>query len=207
MRINFNQQSFGRAWEIHKRLMNTTSPVVDCGVHYLDVLLQIADARPVQIRGMGARLTDAIAEDQVNFGHLQVLFEDGSIGWYEAGWGPMISETAFFVKDVMSPKGSVSILMDEGAKSADLDTHTRTSVIPLHRAQLDAKGCFVEPDATISMLGEPGLQQLCDLEQAFVLRAIKEDLDLTRHWSDPVRSLEILLAAHRSMRERRAVDF
>ena len=33
MRMNLNQQSSGPAWEIHKRLMETTSPVVDCGVH------------------------------------------------------------------------------------------------------------------------------------------------------------------------------
>jgi len=206
MRMNLNQQSSGGAWEIHKRLMDTTSPVVDCGVHYIDVMLQITDARPVQVRGMGVRLSDEIAVDQVNFGHLQVLFEDGSIGWYEAGWGPMISETAFFVKDVISPKGSVSIIMEEGAKSADIDTHTKTATIRLHEAKLDSKGRFVEPDMMISMQGEPGLQDLCDLEQAFVLRAIKEDLDLTRHLSDAVRSLEVVLAADRSMRERRAVN-
>ena len=37
-------------------------------------------------------------------------FDDGSVGWYEAGWGPMMSEVAFFVKDVVGPKGAVSIV-------------------------------------------------------------------------------------------------
>src|SRR5690606_10567664 len=32
-RMNLNQQSSGPAWETHKRLMETTSPIVDCGVH------------------------------------------------------------------------------------------------------------------------------------------------------------------------------
>jgi predicted dehydrogenase len=206
MRMNLNQQSSGSAWEIHKRLMQSTSPVVDCGVHYLDVMCQITDARPVQVRGMGLRLSDEIAASQVNFGHLQVLFEDGSIGWYEAGWGPMISETAFFVKDVMSPKGCVSIIMEEGAKSADVDTHTKTSAIRVHRAALDEQGVFKEPDTLISMADEPGHQDLCEREQAFVLRAITEDLDLGRHMDDAVKSLEVVLAADRSMRERRAID-
>ena len=206
MRMNLNQQSSGSAWEIHKRLMLTTSPIVDCGVHYLDVMCQITDAPPVQVRGMGVRLSDEIAPDQVNFGHLQVLFADGSIGWYEAGWGPMISETAFFVKDVMSPKGSVSIVMNEGAKSADVDTHTKTSTIRVHPAALGADGRFLRPDSLISTSEEPGHQQLCDREQAFLLRAIREDLDLTRHGEDAVRSLEVALAADRSMRERRAID-
>ena len=206
MRMNLNQQSSGDAWEIHKRLMESTSPVVDCGVHYLDVMLQITDARPVQVRGMGVRLSEEIAADQVNFGHLQVLFEDGSIGWYEAGWGPMISETAFFVKDVMSPRGSVSIVMDEGAKSADIDTHTKTATIRLHHAALGPNGRFVKADELISMQGEPGHQALCDREQAFVLDAITHNRDLTRHMSDAIRSLEIALAADQSMRERRAID-
>jgi predicted dehydrogenase len=206
MRMNLNQQSSGDAWEIHKRLMESTSPVVDCGVHYLDVMLQITDARPVQVRGMGVRLSDEIAPDQVNFGHLQVIFEDGSIGWYEAGWGPMISETAFFVKDVMSPRGSVSIVMDEGAKSADIDTHTKTATIRLHHAALGPNGRFTKADDLISMQGEPGHQALCDREQAFVLDAITQDRDLTRHMNDGIRSLEIALAADQSMRERRAID-
>src|SRR6202011_5583886 len=130
MRMNLNQQSAGAAWEIHKRLMESTSPVVDCGVHYVDVMLQITDSPPAQVRGMGVRLSSEIADTQVNYGHLQIIFADGSVGWYEAGWGPMISETAFFVKDVMGPRGSASIVMHEGAASADVDTHTRTARRP-----------------------------------------------------------------------------
>ncbi|MBB3937202.1 Gfo/Idh/MocA family protein [Aureimonas phyllosphaerae] len=204
-RMNLNQQSAGQAWEIHKRLMRTTSPVVDCGVHYLDVMLQITDAAPVEVRGMGLRLSDEIAETQVNYGHLQVLFADGSLGWYEAGWGPMISETAFFVKDVMSPRGSVSIVMDEGAKSADIDTHTKTARLRIHHAGLGADGLFERQDEMVSMAGEPGHQALCDAEQRFVLDAIHEDRDLTRHMDDAVRSLAVVLAADRSMREGKAV--
>ena len=43
-RLNLNQQSSGPTWEVHKALMATTSPIVDCGVHYVDVMLQITDA-------------------------------------------------------------------------------------------------------------------------------------------------------------------
>ncbi len=206
MRMNLNQQSSGPAWAVHKKLMQSTSPVVDCGVHYLDVMLQITDSRPVQVRGMGVRLSPEIAKTQVNYGHLQVLFEDGSVGWYEAGWGPMISETAFFVKDVMGPRGAVSIVMDEGAASADVDTHTKTARIRLHGAATGPDGAFLAPDELLSMADEPGHQALCEREQAFVLDAILHDRDLSRHMQDAVRSLDVVLAADRSMRERRAID-
>jgi predicted dehydrogenase len=204
-RMNLNQQSSGHTWETHKQLMQTTSPIVDCGVHYLDVMLQITDARPVEVRGMGVRLTQEVAPSMYNYGHLQVLFDDGSVGWYEAGWGPMISETAFFVKDVISPNGCVSIVMKEGIKSDDIDTHTKTSTIRLHSAATGPDGKFAKPDEMLSMAGEPGHQELCDLEQAFLLKVIREDIDLTRHMDDAVKSLAVCLAADESVRSGAAI--
>lgn len=191
-RLNLNQQSSGPTWEVHKTLMQSTSPIVDCGVHYVDVMCQITDAKPVEVRGMGLRLSDEIAPDMYNYGHFQVIFEDGSLGWYEAGWGPMMSDTAFFVKDVVSPKGAVSIRMPDTAKSDDHDTHTKTAVIRVHRNG--------QPDQDLSMADEPGHQDLCDREQAFMARAITEDTDLSRHMQDAVQSLAICLAADQSVR-------
>lgn len=191
-RLNLNQQSSGPTWEVHKALMQTTSPIVDCGVHYVDVMCQITDARAVEVRGMGLRLSAEIAPDMYNYGHFQVIFADGSLGWYEAGWGPMMSDTAFFVKDVVSPNGAVSIRMPESARSDDIDTHTKTSLLRVHKV---ATG-----DTDISMADEPGHQELCNREAAFVARAIRENLDLTRHMQDAVQSLVICLAADESVR-------
>jgi hypothetical protein len=134
-----------------------------------------------------------------------VLFDDGSVGWYEAGWGPMISETAFFVKDVISPKGCVSIVMREGVKSDDIDKHTKTSTIRLHSAATGPNGSFAQPDELLSMEGEPGHQELCDAEQAFLLKAIRQDIDLARHMDDAVKSLAVCLAADESVRTGKAV--
>ena len=205
-RMNLNQQSSGRTWETHKNLMRTTSPIVDCGVHYVDVMCQVTDGRPVQVRGMGVRLSEEIAPDMYNYGHLQVTFDDGSVGWYEAAWGPMISDSAFFVKDIMTPRGAVSIVMHEGARSDDIETHTKTSTIKIHRAEMAADGTFAEPDEILTMEGEPGHQELCDREQAFVLDAILNDRDLTRHMEDAVRSLKICLAADESVRTGQPVE-
>lgn len=206
MRMNLNQQSSGSAWASHKRLLQSTSPIVDCGVHYLDVMLQITECEPVQVRGMGARLSSEIAETQVNYGHLQVIFADGSVGWFESGWGPMISETAFFVQDVMGPRGAASIVMNEYAAVAGTDNHAKTAGIRLHDAEIGPDGRFIEQDTILSMSDEPGLQALCDRQQQFVLDAILNDIDLGKHMDDAIRSLAMVLAADRSMRENRAID-
>jgi len=204
-RMNLNQQSSGHTWSTHKQLMQTTSPIVDCGVHYLDVMCQITDAKPVEVRGMGVRLTQEIDPAMYNYGHLQVLFDDSSVGWYEAGWGPMMSETAYFVKDVISPNGCVSIVMKEGVRSDDVDGHSKTNMLRIHSAALGPDGKFATPDQDVSTTDEPDHQGLCDREQAYLLKAIREDIDLSRHMADAVRSLAVCIAADESVKSGKAV--
>jgi predicted dehydrogenase len=209
-RMNLNQQSDGAAWEAHKRLLQSLSPIVDCGVHYVDVMCQITRARPTHVHALGARLTDDMPAGMYNYGHLQVAFDDGSVGWYEAGWGPMMSETAYFVKDVIGPKGSVSIVMAEAGgtetRSADINTHTKTNRILLHHAALDAAGRLARRDEIFDTLDEPDHDALCEREQRFLLKAIDEDVDLSDHMEDAVKSLRIVLAADQSVRVGRRID-
>src|SRR3954468_18208144 len=204
MRMNLNQQSHGAMWDTHRNLMKSMSPIVDCGVHYVDVMCQMTGAAPVRVSAIGARLTDELKPGMYNYGHLQVTFDDGSVGWYEAGWGPMMSEVAFFVKDVIGPGGCVSIVKDsdeaKASGSDNIDSHTKTNRIRLHRSAIDANNQFLAPDEMISTEDEPDHQGLCDREQAFLLRAIRQDLDLSDHMQDAVNSLRIVLAADESVR-------
>ena len=204
MRLNLNQQSSGPAWTWHKNLIDSLIPIVDCGVHYVDVMCQLTGAKPVRVHGIGAALWEDAAKP--NYGHLHVTFDDGSVGWYEAGWGPMMSETAFFVKDMIGPKGSVSIAMDETkTESADVDSHTRTSALRLHHAELSPEGNLAHKDDMIRMDDEPGHQDLCNREQAVFLDAIRNDRDMTRHVAEAISSLRIVLAADESVRTGKVV--
>jgi predicted dehydrogenase len=207
MRMNLNQQSSGAQWATHKKLMETVSPIVDCGVHYVDVMCQVTRARPTRVHALGARLTQDIAPSMYNYGCLQVAFDDGSVGWYEAGWGPMMSQTAFFVKDMIGPKGAVSIAVDEAAtQSSDIDSHTKTSALRLHHAAVGADGRFAAPDEILGMADEPGHQELCNREQRLFLRAIRDDEDLSEHAEGAIDSLRIVLAADESIRTGRVVS-
>ncbi|MEO6357360.1 MAG: Gfo/Idh/MocA family oxidoreductase, partial [Ferruginibacter sp.] len=146
MRMNLNQQSDGAMWTLHRNLMNSLSPIVDCGVHYIDVMCQMTRSKPIAVHAIGARLTEDIPAGNYNYGQLQIKFQDGSVGWYEAGWGPMISETAFFVKDVFGPKGSVSIVAKEAGgagKSSSIEAHTKTESLRFHHADLDQNEKFL----------------------------------------------------------------
>jgi predicted dehydrogenase len=209
MRMNLNQQSAGEKWATHQKLLRSTSPLVDCGVHYVDVMCRMSGSPPVSVTGLGARLTGEITPGQINYGHLQVKFADGSVGWYEAGWGPMMSETAFFVKDVIGPNGSVSIVAAQAAsagQSANIAAHTQTEALRLHHAVCGPDGQFARPDEIIAVADEPDHDELCAREQAAFLRAIRDEADLTGHWQGVRDSLRIVLAADQSIREGRTVQ-
>lgn len=202
MRMNLNQQSGDEMWKVHKNLMKSMSPIVDCGVHYVDIMCLMTKANPISVNAIGARLSDELEPGMYNYGQLQVRFDDQSVGWYEAGWGPMISETAYFIKDVMGPKGSVSIVdknptLDQTA-SDNVDAHTATNALLVHKSWIDDQGHIVKEDQLLDTTSEPDHQGLCDLEQEYFLKAINEDLDITQHLDDAINSLRIVLAADES---------
>jgi hypothetical protein len=127
----------------------------------------------------------------------------------------MMSEVAYFVKDVIGPKGAVSIVpnpsagkaqLEELSDSADIDKHTKTDAIQYHHAEVGPDKNFVRKDEIFTMTDEPGHQELCDREQAYFLRAILEDLDLTESMDAAVNSLRIVLAAEQSINEGRVVE-
>lgn len=208
-RMNLNQQSHGYMWDVHRNLMKSLSPIVDCGVHYIDVMCQMTPAKPILVSAIGARLSNDIPPDNYNYGQLQIRFDDGSVGWYEAGWGPMISQTAFFVKDVIGPHGSVSIVASTAGgegKSDAVESHTKTESLRVHHAAIDDANEFIMQDEWINLQDEPVHQELCNREQAYFLRAIREDLDLSKPIQDAVNSLRIAFACDESVRTGKVVE-
>lgn len=204
MRMNLNQQSTGEQWQVHKNLMSAMSPIVDCGVHYVDMMCQMTQANPTHVHAIGARLSEEIAPDMYNYGQLQVTFDDGSVGWYESGWGPMMSEEAWFVKDVIGPKGSISIRKNTSnasrGASADIEGHTTVDQLLRHYADRNDAGELTKEDELIATPDEPGHDELCFFEQQYFLKAIREDIDLSDHMSAAVQTLQIVLACDESVK-------
>jgi predicted dehydrogenase len=115
----------------------------------------------------------------------------------------MISETAFFVKDVFGPNGSVSIVAKDAGgagKSASIEAHTKTESLRFHHAELDENEKFLKPDEWINLEDEPDHQELCNREQRYFLKAILEDIDLSAHAEDAVNSLRIAFACDESIK-------
>lgn len=198
MRMNLNQQSCGNAWNTHKSLIRTMSPIVDCGGHYVDVMCQMTDAIPLRVNAIAANVSDEIAKESFNYGQLQVTFSDGSVGWYEAGWGPMMSECAFFVKDVIGPRGAVTLENSRNADSDKVGGHTGVSSIHIHYSQLDDDGNYLKKDEFFDLPDSPEHHELCQFQQDYFRKVIQEDLSLEDHWRGILNSMKIVLAAEKS---------
>ena len=214
MRMNLNQQSVGPAWDLHKTMMRSLSPIVDCGVHYVDVMCQMTGAKPVRIHAIGAHLTQEV--ETYNYGQLQVEFDDGSGGLVRSGLGAHDERSGVLRQNVVGPKGSVSVVLPEQGKDAsegdttttstDYETHTRTGMIRLHHSKLNRDNSLAKADEIFRMGDEPGQDALCEREQLVLLNAIrKEIVDLTDHMENAVSSLRIAFAADESVRTKKVV--
>ena len=96
-------------WPRYQRLMEDCPPIVDCGVHYLDVMQWFADSPVVEVGGMSCRLDPDAPRD--NFGMIQVRLANGCVGYYEAGWGKNLS--AQNVKEFVGDEGRITLTLRE----------------------------------------------------------------------------------------------
>ena len=120
-----------------------------------------------------------------------------------------MSETAFFVKDVVGPEGCVTIeakdAADEG-QSDNVDAHTKTNSLRRHYSEIDENNNFVKEDEWVETGDEPDHDGLCHREQEFFLKSILEDADLTDHMEDAINSMKIVAAADESYRTGKTVE-
>ncbi len=103
-------------WESHLALLHDASPIVDCGVHYIDVMRWVTGAEVDSVSGVGQRLDAGVPENTYNYGMITMKFTDGSIGYYEAGWGHTMPSDN--LKEFIGPKGRIRIIYkDQRPKS------------------------------------------------------------------------------------------
>jgi hypothetical protein len=82
--------------------------------------------------------------------------------------------------------------------------NTKTT-IKIHSADIGHDECFAHPDEDLPVICDLDRRKLCDLQAAYMLKAIQEDIDLERRMDDAVQSLRICLAADESVQSGRPV--
>ena len=106
--LRMSQNHHTMDWNRYRRLLEETSPIVDCGVHYLDVMQWFTGAKVTEMSGIGIRTEDDLPENKNNYEMVTVKLSDGSIGFYEAGWTKTISSNN--TKEFVGPLGSIRLI-------------------------------------------------------------------------------------------------
>lgn len=204
MRMAGNQQTFDKTWETQKNLIRDTSPIVDCGTHYVNLMLAMNPAKPKMVCAMGTSAAyDVDWPNHYNYGLLQVKFENESVGYYEAGWGPMMTQNAWYIKDFSGPKGSLSVMAELDHNTPDnpptkltYTLHYRTLRNNSYKTVEERRQTFEETTGKAEMLAGA---------HGFFLDAIEQDRDITGQLEEAHNALEVVLAADRSVREGRMI--
>lgn len=95
-------------WQKYLNLIKETSPIIDCGVHYIDVMRWFTGADVTSVSGVGLRTDQEVPEDKYNYGIMTVKLSDGSVGYYEAGWANTMSSDN--LKEFIGPKGRIKLV-------------------------------------------------------------------------------------------------
>lgn len=96
--------------ERYKTLLHDCSPIVDCGVHYIDVAKWFSNCEIVSVSGMGTVVNkDNVPEGGFDYGLIEMRLSNGGMAYYEAGWTN--STASQNVKEFIGTKGRIRLIL------------------------------------------------------------------------------------------------
>jgi predicted dehydrogenase len=171
LKITSNQYSTGDDWDQHKNILNAgLSPIVDCGIHYIDVMNQICDGEVVDIVSIGYKTEEDIMTPNITA--VKFTYSDNSQFIFESGFDPSIDPNLKAIREITGSNGQVSITQDEKILHNGIE---RTFADDIYEISLDE-------------------------QQKYFFNAIKNDINLEEHWIDVALSQAIALIAEEEMK-------
>ena len=95
--------------ERFSNLLKDCSPVLDCGVHYIDVMQWFTDSKICEVSGVGTKIQDGAPN--LDYTLMTFRMENGCVGYYEAGWNRNIESQN--MKEFIGTKGRISLVLKE----------------------------------------------------------------------------------------------
>ena len=158
MRMTQNHHTLD--WDRYRKLIEETSPIIDCGSHYLDVMQWFTGEKIIEISGIGMRTETDLPKDKCNYEMITARLSDGSVGFYEAGWTKTISSNN--MKEFSGPKGSIRLIFSKD----------RTD----HQEAGDLIEYYNLEDNTYHMIDVQAERKPTDVQMRCLIRMIEEGL-------------------------------
>ncbi len=183
MRMSQNHHTMN--WDRYRRLIEETSPIVDCGVHYLDVMQWFTNATITDISGIGMRTEDDLPLNKCNYEMVTVKLSDGSIGFYEAGWTKTI--TSNNTKEFVGPKGSIRLIFAKDRMN--------------HQEEGDLIEYYSLEDKTYHTINVNSERKPTDVQMRCLIRMIEEELPDRPTIDEVYASFEAAMKAETSIQK------
>jgi len=175
MRMTQNHHTM--RWDKYLRLIEESSPIIDCGVHYFDVMRWFTGAEMKSIYGVGLRTESDVPEDKYNYGMVTVKMTDGSVGYYEAGWGNTIA--AENSKEFVGPKGRIKLIL----------ARDRTS----HQEEGDLIEFYQYPESSYTSINLQADRKPTGVQFDYLRRMIEENIPADPSLDDVYESFQIAI--------------
>lgn len=171
--MRMSQNHHTKNWGRYLSLIQETSPIIDCGVHYLDVMRWFTGAEITSVNGISARTEADVPEGRYNYGMITVTLSDGSVGFYEAGWSNTLSSENF--KEFSGPRGTIRIVYSKDRQThqeeGDLIEYYQYPEKEYHIINLEScrKPTHLQFDHLVRMIEKdaPAFPSIDDVEKSF----------------------------------------
>lgn len=182
MRLIHNHNTLGE-WKKYHVLIEETSPIVDCGVHYVDVMRWFTGEEVINVDGTGAATMAGLSKGKYNYGIINVTLSGGSVGFYEAGWGDSMETES--TTEFIGPEGKIRITYQSDRKSNREDGNLIT--IYKHDAN------------TMEYINVPFEVKPTGTQLEYLIEMIEKDVSANPSIEDVIKSFEVVCEAEQKI--------
>lgn len=97
--------------ERYHALLRDCSPLLDCGVHYFDLIQWISGGSVQKVSGFGTKIEPDFVDVAMDYGVTNLFLDNGVVGYYEAGWSRTIPSSN--IKEFIGEDGSISVTLQQ----------------------------------------------------------------------------------------------
>ena len=96
-------------WERYRHLLSFCPPLVDCGVHYIDVAQWFTGSKIVQVSGISTNIDGDVPDGSYNYSMMNAVLADGTVFNYESGWSRNMM--ANNLKEFIGDSGYIKLIL------------------------------------------------------------------------------------------------
>lgn len=166
-------------WEKYLAMLNDVSPLLDCGVHYVDAIKWFTGARVEEVQAIGMRSEADVPEDKYNYGLITMRLSDGSTGYYEAGYSNTL--TAQNMKEFSGPKGRITLTFAKDRMT--------------HQEEGDLIEYYKYPEKEYHMINVPCKRKPTDAQFDHLIAMIEENVEAVPSMEEVLDAFDVVLKA------------